>query len=110
MEIKCFEVLDRATLIPVICIKLATEILIEQKILRQAGFSTHPFNACILYVHLAGRRNEWDPYNWADRTNTTAHKYIKENWNTLISGDVIDVEWIKGETKTKNKSDLYLPL
>jgi hypothetical protein len=36
-----------------------------------------------------------------------AHRYIEENWNALSDGDVIDVEFILGETKEKKISERY---
>jgi hypothetical protein len=35
--------------------------------------------------------------DWNDRTYRTAHKYIAENFDTLTSGDVLDIEFILGE-------------
>gem|GEM_PF-2943358 len=47
-------------------------------------------------------RMTYDPYDWSGtpRTYREAHKYIKQNWGILESGDVIDVEFILGETDT----------
>lgn len=36
-----------------------------------------------------------------------AHDFITKNYDTLQSGEVIDVEFILGETTTKKKSDRY---
>lgn len=48
-----------------------------------------------------------DPYGHrGSRTLITAHDYIIKNWGTLKSGDVIDVEFILGETKVARKSDI----
>ena len=35
----------------------------------------------------------------------TAHDHIVKNWVTLEDGDVIDVEFILGETKVKKVSE-----
>ena len=42
-----------------------------------------------------------DPHSWMGRTLTAAHEYIVKNWNQMKDGDVIDVEFILGETKVK---------
>ena len=40
-----------------------------------------------------------------DRTIQTAHKHIASNWQSLTSGDIIDVEYILNETKEKKISE-----
>jgi uncharacterized GH25 family protein len=34
-----------------------------------------------------------------------AHNYIIKHWHDLHDGDVVDVEWILGETKQKKISE-----
>lgn len=34
-----------------------------------------------------------------------AHKYIQQHWDELQSGEVVDVEYILGETTVKKESD-----
>jgi hypothetical protein len=36
---------------------------------------------------------------------TVAHSYIAQNWDILESGDVIDAEFIRGETDTEKIPD-----
>ena len=49
----------------------------------------------------------YDPYNWVrdTRTKRTAHSHIERNWADLRDGDVIDVEFILGETAIKKVSE-----
>jgi hypothetical protein len=35
----------------------------------------------------------------------TAHAHILQNWHSLTSGDVIDVEFILGESKQPKESE-----
>jgi hypothetical protein len=46
-----------------------------------------------------------DPYDHGDRTWAVAHNHIIENWNAIKDGDVIDVQFILGETKEKKRSE-----
>lgn len=39
-----------------------------------------------------------DPYSWGGRTWPVAHDYIIRHWPALETGDVVDVEFILGET------------
>lgn len=104
MEIKFFEVRDSATCIPVMCTKLEGDNQAQRAILRRAGFLIAI--PCILYVHLQSSRSNWDIYAWSDRTNHTAHNFIKVYWDSLTDGEVIDVEYILGETKVKKTSEI----
>lgn len=46
-----------------------------------------------------------DPYGWGGRTYPVAHNYIIEHWNELRDGDLVDVEFILGETAAPKKSE-----
>jgi hypothetical protein len=48
-----------------------------------------------------------DPYDWCDRTWTAAHRWIIEHWAELKDGDVVDVEFILGETTTPKESERH---
>lgn len=55
-------------------------------------------------------RATYSPVNWAvlglgGRTMETAHKWIIQNFSGLQDGDVVDVEFILGETSTKKVSE-----
>jgi hypothetical protein len=39
-------------------------------------------------------------------TRRTADRYIREYWGVLKSGDVVDTEYIRGETKVPKKSEI----
>ena len=49
----------------------------------------------------------YDPYNWTKcgRTMNVAHRHIEANWDKLASGDVVDVEFILGETSAPKESE-----
>lgn len=46
----------------------------------------------------------WPNAEWI-RTLPTAHRYIEKNFDKLKTGDVIDVEFILGETQTQKTSE-----
>lgn len=112
---KLFEIRDAATFIPVIATRLIvneTGSLGEQELwlLRRAGYdetqvtvsAAEPY---IILCKLDGVDARYDPFDWNSRTMKTAHLDIRDNWDELTSGDVIDVEFIKGESLTPKKSE-----
>jgi hypothetical protein len=106
MEVKCLEVRDAATIIPVICIRPVWDNDRQLHLLRRDGYRADEAETCIIYIRGQCRGVSYDPYNWNDRTNQTAHVYITEHWHELSDGDVIDVEFILGEKPTKKVSEV----
>jgi len=102
---KLFEIRDAATFIPVMCIAIQPDRhKKEDYLLRRAGFG--PDFRLIQVVWLENNKTSYDPYGWGGgRTLPEAHRYIEENWDQLKSGDVIDVEFILGETGVKKESE-----
>jgi len=102
MEIRLFEVRDRATFIPVMAIcfdpdKIKRESQ-DEYLLSMAGYD----GWYILYAPLDGLKSgeiNYDSSHWNDRTHKTAHEYIKTHWDELKPGDVVDCEFIRGESK-----------
>ena len=105
METKCLEVRDKATFCPVICIRPVPINFEQRYLLRRDGYSGTLNERCIIYIAPQCRGVNYDAYHWADRTHQTAHVYIENHWNELRDGDVIDVEFILGETETKKTSE-----
>jgi len=106
IETKVFELRDKGTFIPILCSlvsKNASSIDQENWLFRRAGFG----GDLIQLSSFARQQSNYDYYEWNDRTYTTAHKYIEENWHDLEGGAVIDVELILGETEEKKKSERY---
>ena len=75
-------------------------------LLRTAGYSYHDivFGNIILMSRLDTGQGTIDPYDWGNRTLGTSHNFIKENFDGLKNGDVIDVEFILGESMVKKIS------
>ena len=104
MEVKTLEIRDRATFIPVVAVRLSGRDVPEEYLLRRAGWYGREF---VLLTELNGLRNNVFPYYWDDRTYSTAHKYIIEYWDEIENGQVIDVEFILGETDKPKVSEFY---
>jgi hypothetical protein len=124
MICKALEVRDEATFIPVLCVDMnptdltdklgpngaeyAGRIYEAQRyLLRRCGYPCDG-DPNILMTRLSGDGHATnDPYGWKDgcRTFPVAHKWIIDNWSSLSDGDVVDVQFILGETKVKKLSE-----
>ena len=129
METKLLEIRDEGTFIAVMATAMnpvrpeliqhmapqwKEEIEAERYLLRRSGFEyerTAPYPKGKTYVFLQllnkgkGTYNVFDWEHDGSRTRQVAHTYIIESWNSLRSGDVVDVQFIKGETKEPKKSE-----
>jgi len=45
-------------------------------------------------------------FNSNNTTMFKAHKHVKKNFDSLVSGDVIDVEFIQGKSKSSKVSEI----
>lgn len=111
MTIKLFEVRDAGTFIPAIAIKFDCTSEDERFLLARAGHGMLPEEQAG-YVYF-GRLDDmyllYDHYSWYHANNTTmfeAHKHVKKNFDSLVSGDVIDVEFIQGKSKSSKVSEI----
>lgn len=85
MENKLFEIRDKATCVPALAVRVSGD---DGPVMRRAGFGS----PMVLLTMLAHPMTQWDPYAWSNpRTMRTAHLFIEEHWNGLVSGQVIDV-------------------
>ncbi len=113
MEIKLFEIRDTATFIPVMAVRLTPYSREEMYLLGRAGYGqdAETQGRYVLLWRIAGEVHEatCDPYQWPGnpgvRTLPQAHQHIIDNWIELESGDVIDVEFILGETDAPKVSE-----
>jgi hypothetical protein len=98
MTTKLFEIRDRGTLVPALAIQVSGA---DGYLLRRAGFD----GSMIYLIALATQQCAYDPWGWGNRTMNNAHQYIVSTWDTLQSGDVVDVEFIRGETAAPKASE-----
>lgn len=109
MEIKCLELRDIATFIPVICIRPVPDNEGQRYLLRRDGYAGDESEHCIIMIDAQCRGVAYDPYGWRDsRTKGNAHNYIADNWHALKDGDVVDVQFILKETKEPRRSEREL--
>lgn len=62
---------------------------------------------CIIMIDAGCRGVQNDPYDWNLRTKQVAHAWIETNWEIIADGDVVDVEFILGESTTKKTSERF---
>lgn len=91
MTTKLFEIRDRATFIAAMATQVSGE---DGYLMRRAGFGA----PMVFLVALSTERCAYDPFTWGNRTMNVAHQYITANFGTLENGQVIDVEYILGES------------
>jgi hypothetical protein len=122
---KTFEVRDAMTFIPavgILCEPLlmptGNEILdatrADSYLLARAGYA-HPSNdrhaRCVIFTRLDGDGSNiapYDPEEWGNnRTMHVAHEYVRDHWDELQSGEVIDVEVILGLSATPKQSEAF---
>ena len=111
MEIKTLEIRDPATFIPVIAIKPSLLNEAERYLWARAGFGGYrgdedvPAHTYVILLRLSDMRAEYVSVNWNNRTMLHAHRYITEHWDEIEGGQVIDVEYILGETGKPKESE-----
>ena len=123
MKVKALELRDEGTFIPLLAVdmnpdrvvkrikphmlELVEEESSEQRyLLRRVGYPCDG-RPNILITKLSGDGSQAsnDPYHWGGRTFPVAHNWIIEHWNELADGDVVDVQFILGETTVKKVSE-----
>ena len=113
MESKLFEIRDRATFIPILAVRLTPASEAERYLLARSGYGLDPDyqGAYVILCRIVGGASQahTTPDAWGrgqgTRTLSTAHHYIINNWEELTSGDVVDVEFILGETSEPKVSE-----
>ena len=111
MITKLFEVRDSGTLIPVMAVRLKSNSEAESWLLTRSGYggSPHDQGRYVLVCTIDGGDGvlHSDKYQWRSRAMSVAHGYISAHFDDLKSGDVIDVQYILGETSEKKQSERF---
>lgn len=115
MICKAIEIRDKMTFIPAIAIRLSVpeelnpEDLGEAYLLRRCGFIRNDTAVLLVRMTASGEAGaaSYDRFDWpgSSRTMTEAHKWIRERWDEIKSGDVVDVQFILGETTIPKQSE-----
>lgn len=105
MICKMVEVRDRGTCIPMLAIKLAeTHNSQEHWLLKRGGWT--PGSDVLLVKMTDNVEIQHDPYCWDNRrTYGNVHNWIKEHFDKIVPGQVIDVEFILGEVDRPKTSE-----
>ena len=101
MKSKFLEIRDAATRIPVLAMKMQGETPIETAYFEICGWDDMGEDNVILLKISGIPELIFDPsyFKDIDRTIFNAHTYIQKNFDKLNNGDVVDVQFILGETK-----------
>jgi hypothetical protein len=107
MEAKTIEIRDVDTFIPALAIQLAGRDEAEEYLLGRSGFSgASPWggpHVILMPLEDLGRAG-YDP-TFRGRTYSTVHLYLITHWSDVRSGQVLDVEFLRGETSKPKVSE-----
>lgn len=105
MNIKKFELRDRATYIPVIAIRAFDyDGFKESWFFGSSGYRSGDVLLIPIQAPWLSSRCSEEQRGLNGRTLKFAHDYIEKNWTDLEDGQVIDVEYILGEKDSPSKS------
>ena len=112
MDSKIIEVRDKGTFIPALIVRLGSEHDQERWLMSSAGYGREieDQQAYVVMVKIAGGEPchaHIDPFAWGQnpRTYFVAHNWIRDHFDEIEPGQVIDVQVILGETTTPKVSD-----
>jgi hypothetical protein len=108
MTFKTLEVRDTATRIDVMVFRMLAENLTQAHYVHDRN--GHPRDGrSVVMMKIYDQLATNDPWEWegrgGGRTLQVAHQYVLDHFDELIDGDVIDVEFILGETKEKKRAE-----
>jgi len=94
-----FEVRDSMTCISAIAVQLEPTNEQERWLAGRAGYGITRESQMkyVLFGHLDPASLTSDPYKQKDNTMRVAHQYVRDYWDVLESGEVVDVQFLRGE-------------
>jgi len=105
MKTLTVEIRDRATKINAVAIKPGHPSNSTETLAMASWNGYNLGNNEIILIRLSDAVAQDRVQNWEDRTMYNAHKFIQANFEKLSDGDVIDVEFILGETQKKKTAE-----
>lgn len=109
MQVRVIEIRDRATFIPAVAIKTDPANEGQRYLIRRSGYGDHFSDVILTRIAGGSGHTTCDPYDWGSgaRTMQVAHEWIRDNFDWINDGDVVDVQFILGETKEPKRSERY---
>lgn len=115
MQVKLFEVRDVATFMPMMAVRLGVQQEAAESnlfLLRRAGYSLHQLmqptpEPYVILLKLDGVQAHYDPFSWGSPRMAALHQHIIAHWNMLDGGNVLDIEFILGESKQPKLSERF---
>ena len=106
LETKVLEIRDSRTYIGVLAIRMESDNPAQSYHLRRVGHGHDSITVMRINDQLATNDvYEWSRITPGTRTMPAAHDYIEKHFDQLEDGDVVDVQFILGETKTRKTSE-----
>lgn len=112
MENKLIEVRDIGTTLSILFIRLSAESVSESFLLSRAGYGRRP-QEYIIAIDLVHPLRVWlNPFETrmatqGARTFYLAHEEMTRNWENYRHGDVLDVQYVLGETTSPKISERF---
>ncbi len=108
IESKVLEIRDEGTFIGVLAIRMLGTNPVQAYYLRRVGYPND--GSSIMLMMLSDGKATNDPYEWPGlrmglRTMPVAHEFIISHYTELSDGDVVDVQFILGETTTRKVTE-----
>jgi hypothetical protein len=97
-DVTLLEIRDSYTFVPAMAIRVSGA---DGYLMRRSGFGS----PMIYLIALATQKCGYDPFAWGNRTMNVAHQWIEAHFDTLQDGDVVDVQFILGETAAPKVSE-----
>jgi len=111
LDVKIIEIRDRATFIPAMAVRMMGDNPKERWLLDRAGYDQRTDRPVIVLCQIDGGddlEGQCDQLRWRSslRTMQIAHNYLyKVGWHGFAAREVIDVEYILGESTTRKLSE-----
>lgn len=104
LEAKILEIRDRGTFCPCIAILFRPETVDDPVTYLMARVGSKC--RTVFFGRLYDMRLEYDPtVHGPGRTLNVAHTYCMTNWDDVRNGDVLDVEFLLGESNKRKESE-----
>ncbi len=102
--IKYFEIRDVNTFCPVMAVKMSSDNEAESFLLGKAGFKNA---SCVQLQFLNGMLIHLYPHEWKGQWSQDVHKYIEHYFDSLVTGQVIDMEFVRAERDKPRISERF---